>query len=517
MARMLALKFPYDPVLIERIKALPKRRYDAHRKAWLIPVELEGEARRILESWQAGTDTPPVPPRPAQWQVCTDPPPWPWQLAGLEYAFDKPAVLLDLYMGLGKTRVALDTIYNRDHKRVLVVCPKSVVPVWAQQVKRHTPPDTYRVVRLDTGVVPQNLQRAKAAMHKPKQQGVMLVVNYQSVWREPFATWALAQEWDCLILDEVHACKAPSGVTSRFLYRLGFRAQQRLGLSGTPLAHSPLDAYGVYRALDPVIFGTNFRKFQERYAILGGFGMRQVIGFQNMEEFAAKLNRIRYHVDRSVLILPPVRHLDYPVTLPGDVEELYAELDKEFYAEVASGEVTVQNVLVKILRLSQLTSGYVKLDDGRLESVHFSKVQALADIIDGIPLDEPVVVFCRFVADFENVCKVATSLGRQYCELSGARKELPRWQHTSGAVLGVQVSAGAEGIDLTHAAYGVFYSIGHSLAQYDQATARLHRPGQNRSVTYYHLVAEGTIDEKVYAALDKRRDIIASILAGDAE
>ena len=85
---------------------------------------------------------------------------------------------------------------------------------------------------------------------------------------------------------------------------------------------------------------------------------------------------------------------------------------------------------------------------------------------------------------------------------------LSRWT----AVLGVQIQSGGVGIDLTQARYAVFHSIGFSLGDFDQAVARLHRPGQTRHVHIYHLVCPDTIDVAIAKAIEAKRDIVESVL-----
>ncbi len=76
----------------------------------------------------------------------------------------------------------------------------------------------------------------------------------------------------------------------------------------------------------------------------------------------------------------------------------------------------------------------------------------------------------------------------------------------------VQIQSGGVGIDLTRAAYAVYYSIGFGLGDYEQSLARLHRPGQSRKTHYYHLIAEDTVDRRLYGALEKRKDLITAVL-----
>jgi SNF2 family DNA or RNA helicase len=98
-------------------------------------------------------------------------------------------------------------------------------------------------------------------------------------------------------------------------------------------------------------------------------------------------------------------------------------------------------------------------------------------------------------------------------ELSGRRDELKCWQEGESQVLAVQIQAGGEGVDFTRARYSIFFSVGYSLGKYEQAKARVHRPGQTRPVQHIHLVARNTVDVKIMRALERRAEIVEAILA----
>jgi SNF2 family DNA or RNA helicase len=192
----------------------------------------------------------------------------------------------------------------------------------------------------------------------------------------------------------------------------------------------------------------------------------------------------------------------------------YRAMEREMVAEIEAGTVTAANALTKLLRLQQATGGYARTDE--LGTVLIdgtpTKRQMLEDRLDDLPVTEPVVVFCRFRSDLDDVQAAARSLGREYAEVSGDRKDLERWQAGEAVILGVQIQSGGVGIDLSRAAYAFYYSLGYSLGDYEQSLARLRRPGQTRCVRYYHLVAPGTVDEQVYAALRERRSVIDAVL-----
>jgi SNF2 family DNA or RNA helicase len=262
--------------------------------------------------------------------------------------------------------------------------------------------------------------------------------------------------------------------------------------------------------------GANKDQFLERYAVVDFWG--QVVGHQNTDELASKFGLLAYRIDkRKVLDLPPITVVDRRFSLSPKALELYTTFGKDLALSFESGELTAGNSLVKLLRLQQMTGGYVPIEtpEGgeKIEEIDDGKRNLFAEILADLPEGEPIVVFCRFRHDLDNVAAVAKLAGREYRELSGKVNELKAWQAESiGSVLGVQIQAGGVGVDGTRAAYVVFYSIGFSLADYEQAKARLDRPGQTRPVTAINLIAAGTVDEAVYGSISKKGDVVEGVI-----
>lgn len=441
--------------------------------------------------------------------------PWDHQLEAFWFAHGRPATLFHMGMGTGKTRVAIDLIRAWRCRFVLVACPRSVMPAWAKQARLNWP-DGVEVVILDAGSVKARLAAAREAQRRSQRCPVILVINYEALWREPFGAWALRAGFDLVVADECHRIKSPGSRVSVYFKALGARVPRRLGLSGTPLAQGPLDAYAQFRFLDPSIFGTSYLLFCRRYAVMGGYENREVVGYVNMGDFASRLARITYTCSRDVLnLLPPV-HIERTFRLEGEALRVYRDLKKDFVAEVAAGIVTAANALPRLLRLQQITSGFLPVGDA-IERLHSGKEELLGELLGDLDADEPVVVFCRFREDLAAVHRAAERAGRTSRELSGSRDELAAWQGGEATVLAVQVQAGSEGVDFTRAAYAVFWSLSFSLAQYKQALARTHRPGQTRACTFVHLICEGSVDRRVYKALHDNQEVIDAILAGDVD
>jgi superfamily II DNA or RNA helicase len=289
--------------------------------------------------------------------------------------------------------------------------------------------------------------------------------------------------------------------------------------------NSPLDAYGVYRAVESPecpTFGTSYTVFKATYAVTNPHVPGMVIGWRNREQFAAKVAATTFHrKSEDVLDLPPIHHVEVPVELTAKEAKVYRQLEKEFCAQVDGGTITPANAMVGLLRMLQATSGFMRLDD-ETETKQIdetpSKRAAFADLLEDMPEDEPLVVFCRFRSDIDSALAACKSLGRSTSELSGKIDTLADWQAGKTTVLVAQIQSGGIGIDLTRASVGVFYSLGHSLSEWLQAIARLHRPGQERRTRFFSLVAtlqsNTTADGRVYEALSQRKEVIDVIISG---
>ena len=216
---------------------------------------------------------------------------WGHQEEAFNYCRTRKTALLYMGMGTGKSKIVVDLIPEWDLKFTVIVCPLSVIPAWRLQFETHAS-DTakYDLLLLYKGGVKTKHKKLQQAYERAAATGrrLIVVINYESVWREPIGTWLLRKAPDCVVCDEVHKISSPGGKVARYMGRMHRVAEYRLGLSGTPIANSPMGAYGIFRFLDQDIFGKSFTRFRSRYAIMGGFEGREVIGYQNEGLFNSK-------------------------------------------------------------------------------------------------------------------------------------------------------------------------------------------------------------------------------------
>lgn len=450
---------------------------------------------------------------------------WQNQEEAFEFALDHPQCMLDMEMGTGKTRVAIDVAFARENvHKILVVCPKAVVPVWRENLKKFAEgPDLWSCWDNQKGSVKAKAEDLKNWSPEPDTKK-FVVMNYDCVWRAPMGDMILKAEFDMVILDESHRAKAAGSKVSKYLALLGKKVRYKMCLSGTPMANSPLDIYGQYRFLDYTIFGTNYYYFLQDYAIMGGPENRFVVGYRNQQELNRRFRMLAYTCKMSDIkdriklpdALPPTTRM---VQLPARDMKTCRELAKDFIADCGTSNVVVKNVLGKILRLQQIASGFCAVQDTpmelpRMEELNTTKEDALTDILSDISPVASVVVFCVFRHDLDAIARSAEKAKRKAFEISGSQNQLSEWKQNPGSVLAVQIQAGAEGIDMTNSHHAIYYSIPHSLALYNQSRARLYRPGQQNPVSFCHLLAEGTIDEAMYKSLIRKEDVIESIKNG---
>lgn len=459
---------------------------------------------------------------------------WHHQRAGYRFAMEHDGCLLPFKMGYGKTRTAVGVFMNRG-RLALILCPKSVVPIWPQEFEKHIAlskgaslvEDGIVVIPLNKGTISKKVDLAKLAIlgfERHKYKKLALVINYESAWRPEFAEWAINNAgFDTVIFDEAHKIKGAGSKISLFCSRLSDAVKYKIALAGTPMPHSPLDIYGIYRALDKSIFGTNFAWFKKIYCITKEIEVKNpktgeiikapvTVGFKAMRQMREKISQIAMFILDNLIELPPVQDIKIPIEISSSAMRIIKDLEKGYFSELKDGRITAGNILVKLLRMQQVTSGYVKTDEGHMVEVDTGKREALEDLIVGI--DEPIVVFAKFASDLANVARVCENLKVEYRELSGRVNQLAEWQEGKAQVIGVNIQCGGAGIDLTRARYCIYYSICSSLGDYEQSRARVHRPGQERPVTYYHLVAEGTVaDSRVYDALQDHKDVIMALMA----
>lgn len=425
--------------------------------------------------------------------------------------------ILALDMGAGKSKVLLDLCFNLNCRDIIILCPKAVGAVWPDQIERHRPDLLDRSQLLNLTEENGTAKRMKAIHALDPAKPVVVVLNYEALLSELIVGWLMGRRWDVMALDEGHRLKSPRGRQSVVAAKLSRHVPCRIALTGTPMPHSPADIWGLMRTVDGAVLDPYFTGFRSRYCIMGGFQNRQIVAFRHLEELSHRISRVSYTVrTEDVLDIPQEHHVVRLVALDEKTRRVYTEMDKHLVAwlEAASPPMIAANAMTKVTALQEITSGFCRDADGDFQEIGTEKEDALQAIFEDLPELRPVVVFAKFVHDLQAVHRAAEKAGRKSSELSGRRKELEAWKAGETSVLAVQITAGKEGIDLTRAATTVYYSHPFSYGDFEQSMRRTRRPGQSAArCTYYHLIADRTVDRQIYRALQRKGDVIHAVLA----
>ena len=387
-------------------------------------------------------------------------------------------------MGTGKTLTTIGitgALSNAGRiRRVLVVAPLSILGVWEDEFQKFADFPYCLVVLSGNGSRKRDTLR-----HMAGASLQVAVVNYESAWRmeKDLGAWRP----DLIVVDEGHKIKTHNISASRAMHRLGAKAGYRLLLTGTVITNKAVDVFSQYKFVDLAIFGQSFYAFR-----------------------ATKV---------ECLDLPEMTDILRQVELGPAALQIYRGLVKESYAELSGGEVTATNILTRLLRLSQLTGGFIGNDEtSAVEQVSCAKLSALEDILDGIMAEgKKLVIIARFVPEIRAICRLLEKRKLKYSCIAGGVKDreeqVAAFQEEPEVMAFVgQIATAGLGITLTAASTMVFYSLDYSMSNFEQAKARIHRVGQRMPCTYLYLVARGTVDEKVLAVLGDKADLARTLV-----
>ena len=407
-------------------------------------------------------------------------------------------------------------------KRVLIVAPTSVCSVWPKEFDEYA--DFKYNVAVLLGTKEKRLSLLRSLESFPFNALLVAVINYESTWREGILEALCDFKPDLVIADESQRIKEPRAKQSKAMHQLGDIAKYKLILSGTPVQNNAIDLFSQYRFLDPSVFGTNYFAFRNRYAIMGGFDRKQIVGYKDLDKLIQKEHSIAYRVTKAeALDLPEQTFETRFIPLEGKDKNLYDRIKRDSFAELENGkQITATTVLTKLLRLQQFTGGFIQADDGvKPEFVYNGKINALKDILDDYVIDagKKLVIFCRFRPEIDLISETLRKRKIRFASIYGDIKIDDRGaivddfqKNPETMVFLAQIDTAGLGITLTAADTCVYYSENFNYAAYSQSLARIHRIGQRNTCTYIHLVVEHSIDERILKALSEKEDLAKTVV-----
>jgi SNF2 family DNA or RNA helicase len=441
-------------------------------------------------------------------------------------------------------------VQQRKIKRALVVCPNRVMTVWLTQLLRHCPCSVHVEV-----------WDAKARQQLGKRIGretdgydlYVAIVNYDAFatpgrklpsgrksratgrfkLRSNIGKW-LGKDGAACILDESHKIKSPSGKAANMVVSMRDFFEYRAILTGTPLtkAKRTHDVYMQWQFLNPDRFAhlPTAEDFKKHYGIWksqsSGKGSYDLfLRPKNLKDLQRRMAADSYIIRRDECFdLPPREDIVEYVHLSGETNRVYTEMAEQMVAEIEEGIYAEAGLpITKVLRLGQITSGFVTDDTGTIRRIGYQKFDKLQEILEDLwEKEQKVVVAARWKADLDLIedlgrqAHIPTYAIRGKVKRKDSDRALIDFEAAEGAALmAVQPAAAALGIDLSSAAHMVWYSHTPSWVDFTQCCDRIAL--SRRSTTFYHIVAARSVDEVVLGTLAGDGDIHRAVMSKPGE
>lgn len=465
--------------------------------------------------------------------------PYAHQKEVLEASWNETVWAYFLEMGTGKSKICIDNaaiLFERDEiDTLIVIAPKGVYRNWARiEVPTHLPERIERDLAVWRPSPNKAEKKALTDLLEPSEAFKILVMNVEALSTakgQRFLEALLKATTAMLAVDESTTIKSPKARRTKTLLKLGALARYRRILTGFPVTQSPMDLWAQARFLDERLLGDcgdNFYQFQYRYAIMkkrtmGSHTFNQLVGYRNLDALSEMIGKFSSRIlKEECLDLPPKVYLRRNVTLTDDQARIYMQLKEYALAHLDDDEfLTTPNVLTQLLRMQQVLSGHTLSSEGNLFEIKDNRLGELLSCLD--EMDGKTIIWSRFRYDVKRITEALTdnhgpeSVVSYFGDTSDddRTQAIESFQNGKARFFVGNPQTGGMGITLTAAQNVIYFANSFDLAIRTQSEDRAHRIGQEKSVTYVDLIAEGTIDEKIVTALRNKMDIATKVMGED--
>jgi SNF2 family DNA or RNA helicase len=460
--------------------------------------------------------------------------PYAHQLTALEKSWNKENFAYFMEMGTGKTKVLIDNVamlYDKGKiDGVLIVAPKGVVKTWyEQELPTHLPDHIENVSILWQPNITKTQQEKLESLFEIESALHILVMNVEALSTDKgvkFANKFINSHKALMAIDESTTIKTPTAKRTKNIIGIGQHAKYKRIMTGSPITKNPLDLYTQCEFLDPWLLDfSSYYAFRNRYAEMKtmhvhGRSIQVVDKFQNLGELSDTVKQFSYRVlKEDCLDLPPKVFIKRHIALTADQQRIYKQMKDQALAVLNGKVTTTMTVLTQLMRLHQITCGYVTADDGTTQQVESNRLNELMSILEDT--EGKVIIWANYQLSVgEIIQKIIKVYGKDsYVHYYGLTPQedrqdfIRKFQNDPKCrfIIGTP-QTGGYGITLTEANTVIYYSNGYDLEKRLQSEDRAHRIGQKKTVTYIDLICEDTIDEKIVKALRDKINIASEVM-----
>lgn len=403
--------------------------------------------------------------------------------------FNRVAYYLD--MGLGKTFVGAEKMWELNNPVNLLICQKSKIDDWVQHFTDYYPDaKVYDLTKKSEPITYKTLIDTKQIYKS--DETIIGVINYELAFRRSYISH---MKGFTLMLDESSLICNEGAKRSKFILKLF--PESVILLSGTPTAGKYERLWSQCQLLGWKISKKTFWNsyIETIWVDVGGFQREVVTGYKNVEHLKKKL------AEYGAVFMKTEEVLE----LPEQVEQkVFFKVTKEYRYFIKNSyllldgdvELVGDNSLTKMLYARQLCGQY-----------HREKLQGLSDLIESS--DERWIIFYNFTEELHRMQNQLAELKRPYSILNGSTKDMNAYENCGDSITFIQYQAGAMGGNFQKANRIIYYTLPlgkGSCDMWEQSKKRIHRIGQERPCFYYYLLVKGSIEEKNLESLKVGKD-----------
>ncbi len=531
----LILSFQYDIETIKFVKEFDDRHWDPKRRVWKIPASIENynkiftdftksvECSNSVLNWvNKVTDIQRQIKHAKKFQTVKLPLdynfktiPFNHQIKCFNFFKELTMGGLFLEMGLGKTKIIIDLLtyfklMGKIRNPVLYVCPNSVLENVKNEFEMHS--------SLDWNICILQGTKGKKIKLLSQSEYNIFIINYEAV--RTIEQELMKKGLDAIICDESTRIKNSRALCSKSLHRLGQAVKYRYIMTGTPITQCVIDIYSQYKFLEPSLFGPSFYAFKNKYAIMGGFNNHQITGYRHLDELHKKIFDIAIRcTKKECLDLPDKVYEVKQFDLNKEEREIYDKIKENILVSIYDQQITAQLAITKLIKLTQITSGFVLADDHKVIAIkNSSKLKLLKETLEDI-FPSKVIIWNNYIANIDMVSKLLCSMHISHVTFDGRTPQnerqalVDKFQNDPDCKVFVgQIRTGGLGLNLTAASYVIYFTNTYSLADRLQSEDRAHRIGQVNKVTYIDLVARKTIEKSILSILKSKLNLAQLVI-----
>lgn len=428
--------------------------------------------------------------------------PYQHQKAGIEWIVEHPAAALFWGMGTGKTvttLTALDLLMDLfEDGPAIVIAPKRVAEnTWSTECSKWEHLQHLRVSKV--------IGTLKERQEALAREADIYVINRENV------VWlvdTLGSRWPfpIVVIDELSSFKSAQAKRWKALRRVRGRIKRMIGLTGTPRPNGLEDLWPEIYLLDQgERLGRTLGAFRARYLVPEKMNGHIVYSYRPREgaedEVYERLADICMSINKDdVLQLPGQIYIDVPLEAPPALLKKYKQFERDKVLECLDedGEIMAGSAAALTNKLLQFANGAIYDLDGRVHEIHDIKLDALEELIEEAGGD-PVLVLYAYKHDRDRIMQ------RIECRELDKPKDIDDWNAGKIQVAIAHPASIGHGLNLQQGGHiTIWFGLTWSLELYQQANERLNRPGQTHVCRVYHLVLNGTHDERVLEALSRK-------------